>query len=244
MKKNILLAVENITVQNTPSFGVTKKLLDDVSFSISRGEIISIIGPNGGGKTTLARVITGIINPNKGKIIKHLQLKIGYVPQHFYLNQLMPLKVKVFLELSPYYSNKAMSELNNLPGMKKIMDSQFTHLSGGEKQKVLMARAMLGKPQLLILDEPSQALDMAGRSHLYKIIDDYAKKETCAVILISHDLNFVMSSTDKVLCLQNHICCQGSPQEINNDPAYKEVFGDHTIKNMAIYRHNHGHSHH
>ena len=238
MSSNIFFKAQNISVIHA---GIT--LLDNVSFDIKHGEIISVIGPNGGGKTTLARVLAGIIKPHQGKIIKQPALRIGYVPQHFYLNQLMPLKVSRFLQLSPYYNKQSITKLVEDLQMESIMDSQFAHLSGGEKQRVLMSRAMLGNPQLLVLDEPTQALDIDGSSRLYGMIDEYAKKENCAVVLISHDLTFVMSSTDKVLCLQHHICCRGTPQEINDDPVYKNLFGNKIANNLALYRHHHDHSH-
>lgn len=238
MNNNTLVTADSISVQHEGRF-----LLKDISFSINREQIISVIGPNGGGKTTLARVIANLIKPDQGQIIRSKNLRIGYVPQDCEFEHLMPLSVNFFLRLSPYYTQdsarQAIADLN----LEHLLSRQFSRLSGGEKQRVLLARAILGRPQLLILDEPTQALDMDGSINFYELLRKYVASHNCSALLISHDLHFVMSATDLVICLNGHICCQGTPQEIDKDPAYLKAFGRDISAGLALYHHRHDHSH-
>ncbi len=238
MKDNIIVSAENISIQREGT-----SLLKNVSLKIGEGQIISVIGPNGGGKTTLARVLANLIKPQSGKVTRANNLKIGYVPQDFEMDYLMPLSVKFFLQLSPYHTKDDLQRAIKILDLEHLLDRQFNRLSGGEKQKVLLARAVLGLPQLLILDEPTQALDMDGSIKFYEILRTYVEQHNCAVLLISHDLNFVMSTTDLVVCLHGHICCQGTPQEIDEAPAYRQLFGRDISAGMALYQHRHNHTH-
>lgn len=233
-----ILRADNISVYNEGTYQ-----LKDVSLEVKPKQIISIIGPNGGGKTILARVLAGIIKPQAGRVYKAKGLKIGYVPQHFDMDYLMPLSVKFFLSLSPYFNSDTGAEACRDLYLEHLLDKQFSHLSGGEKQRVLLARAILVKPRMMILDEPTQALDMEGSINFYEILSSYAPKHNCAVVLISHDLNFVMSETDLVICLNGHICCRGTPNEIDSDPAYRKLFGVTVTDHLALYNHHHNHSH-
>ena len=233
-----IISVKNLTVRRGK-----QAILQDVSFSLGQGEIISIIGPNGGGKTTLSRVLVDIIKPSEGKVWRAPDLQIGYVPQYVEVDYLMPFTTEFFLKISPHYSKERTAELAKDFGLTELLGKQFSHLSGGQKQRVLLARAVMGSPQLLVLDEPTQSLDMEGSSKFYEILAPYAAKNNCAVILVSHDLNFVMSSTNYVFCLNRHICCKGHPQEVGKDPAFVNLFGKQMAKNLAIYSHYHNHSH-
>jgi len=236
--KQEFLGVKNLTIAYK---GMA--IVDDVSFSISPNEIVTLIGPNGGGKSTLARALVGITNYQRGTITKAAKMRIGYVPQNVSLNPLIPMSAKQFLHLSPFYNHQLKQDLLSRLRLAEIENYQFSALSGGEKQRVLLARALLNSPQLLILDEPAQGLDVDGQIWLYDLVRDYAKENHCAVLLISHNLHLVMSSTDRVLCMQNHICCSGNPQEISIHPTYQKLFGAKIAAHFAIYKHNHSHSH-
>lgn len=218
-------------------------VVDNVSFSINRGEIVTIIGPNGSGKTTLARVLIGFVTPQRGRILAEPRLRMSYVPQNISLNPLIPMSGERFLQLGPFYNQGMKKSLLNRLRLQDIRTRQFAVLSGGEKQRLLLARALLNAPQLLILDEPAQALDVDAQMWLYELVRDYAQENNCAVILISHDLHLVMSSTDRVLCMHNHICCSGTPREISNHPNYKQLFRPEVAKHLAIYSHKHKHTH-
>ena len=229
------------TVQNLSVYYDNRAIVDNVSFAIDPGEIVTIIGPNGSGKTTLARTLIGLISPHKGKILSSPALRIGYVPQYISLNTLIPMNGEQFLRLSPFYSQKTQQQLLGRLGINKIEKRQFVFLSGGEKQKMLLARALLNKPTLLILDEPAQALDVNAQLWLYDLVRDYAQETNCAVLLISHDLHLVMKATDRVLCMYNHICCSGTPQEITKHPNYKQLFNPEVAEHLAVYQHHHRH---
>ena len=220
-----------------------KTVVDSVSFTMRQGEIVTVIGPNGGGKTTLARALVGFVRYQKGKIVKKVGMKIGYVPQHISLNSLIPLSAEEFLHLSPFCSDQLKKKLLHRLRLEDIGSRQFSALSGGEKQRVLLARAMLNSPDMLILDEPAQTLDLNAQIWLHDLVRDYAQENNCAVLLISHDLHLVMRATDKVMCMQNHICCSGTPQEISVHPTYQKLFGKDIARHFAIYQHSHDHSH-
>lgn len=230
------LQVKNLTIAYK---GIP--IVDDVSFTIKPNEIVTLIGPNGGGKSTLARALVGITSYQKGTIKKAAKIRIGYVPQNVSLNPLIPMTAKQFLHLSPFYNHQLKQDLLSHLRLAEIENYQFAALSGGEKQRVLLARALLNSPQLLILDEPAQGLDVDGQIWLYELVRNYAKENHCAVLLISHNLHLVMSSTDRVLCMQNHICCSGNPQEISVHPTYQKLFGAKIAAHFAIYKHNHSH---
>ena len=227
-----------------------KTILEDVSFSIYQGQFVTLIGPNGAGKTTLLKLIIGLLSPNQGKVLQHINLDIGYVPQKIKVNQLMPLKVQAFLELC--IPKKNQLRIYNELGITKLLTESIHLLSGGELQRVLMAQA-LGKfshdikenqlnTELLILDEPSQGMDAYHQGELFKLLTTYNKYHGLTILMVSHDLHFVHQASTHVICLNRHICCQGKPQEVSLKPAYHELFPnfDSTILPYAHY-HNHLH---
>ena len=231
------------SVRNLSVYYGHKAVVDNVSFRIEPGEIVTIIGPNGSGKTTLARALIGFTTPQQGSIHTIPKLRMSYVPQYISLNPLIPMNGEQFLQLSPFYNHEMKRKLLGRLRLHDIEMRQFVSLSGGEKQRILLARAMLNNPQLLILDEPAQALDVDAQIWLYELVRDYAGENNCAVLLISHDLHLVMGATDRVLCMHNHICCSGTPQEISSHPNYKQLLGPEVAKHIAVYKHSHLHRH-
>jgi len=214
----------------------SNSIIDNVSLDITESELITIVGPNGAGKTTLLKLIIGNIKATKGKITRSKKLQIGYVPQKLNLSGYLPLSVKNFLSL-----NKLVIEPEIITQLRieKLLDKDFNNLSGGELQRVLLARSLLVKPNLLILDEPDQNLDIAGQTEFYEIIEKIHKKYKMAILIVSHNLNMVMAKTEKVYCLYRHICCSGKPEKIKSDPKFTEVFGN----KFALYEHHHNHKH-
>ncbi|CAL4321437.1 zinc ABC transporter ATP-binding protein ZnuC [Buchnera aphidicola] len=221
-----------------------RSILSNISLSIIPNRILTIIGPNGAGKSTLVRVILGLLKPNKGNIIRRKNLKIGYVPQKINLDITFPISVIKFMELFNYDKQKQniLKALQNVQA-EHLKNFQITKLSGGEIQKILLARALLNKPELLILDEPNQGIDMSSQMILYKLINKLRKQLSCSMLIVSHDLNLVMSYTDEVICLNNHICCSGAPEIVSKNLEFISIFGDIKEKNLALYRHNHDHNH-
>jgi len=220
-----------------------KKILENISLTIEEGQIVTLIGPNGAGKTTLVRVALGLLHPDSGTIYHRPKLRIGYMPQRVHVEPTLPLTVNRFLQLANRQDTELLS--NTLKDLKigHLEAQQLTSISGGELQRVLLARALLRKPQLLILDEPAQGVDLAGQAELYQLISEISDKHGCGVLMISHDLHLVMSSTDEVICLNHHICCHGKPEHVTNDPAYLNLFGASASQNLAVYTHHHDHEH-
>lgn len=233
-----LLSLSGISVQ----LGTTRAL-DDVSFDIVPGEIVTVIGPNGAGKTTLARVAIGTVQPDAGTVTRRARLKTGYVPQRFAIDPTLPLSVDRLMQLTQRAAKQDIAHALDQVGALHLSGRQITHLSGGEFQRVLLARALLGKPDLLILDEPSSGIDFAGQAQLYDLISQVRTQTGVAVLMISHDLHVVMAATDRVLCLNTHLCCAGTPDAISNDPAYRELFGIDAGQSLALYHHHHDHAH-
>lgn len=217
-------------------------ILDNINLSVYAGQILTIIGPNGAGKTTLLRTLLGLVKLTSGSIFKKQDLSIGYVPQKLQLNPSLPLTVERFLKLLPHISDQqiatALAEVSASHILKRSMQS----ISGGELQRVLLARALLRRPQLLVLDEPTQGVDINGQVELYRLINQICEHYGCGVLMVSHDLNLVMANTDQVICLNKHICCSGYPEHVSNDPAFKELFGVNA-NSFAIYHHRHDHQH-
>jgi len=232
-----LLTLENVSVEIAE-----KLILDNISLRVERGELLSIIGPNGAGKSTLLKVILGLISKTSGKLIKLPGLRFGYVPQKLKINAFVPISVMRFLQLLPDKYQARMSVVCNDLGINNLLDKPIHNLSGGELQKVLLARALLNKPDILFLDEPAQGVDLNGQNKLYELIARNKAKYNCAVVMVSHDLHVVMSGTDKVICLNQHICCQGLPQEIAQNPKFLEIFGAENSR-LALYTHQHNHQH-
>lgn len=216
-----------------------RDILKNVDFSLQEKEIVTLIGPNGAGKSTLIKIILGIIQPNSGKILSHKQLKLAYVPQKFNPSHSLPLRVKDLLNLEK--CDKAIkAEIIRDTGITKLQDSKVQQLSGGERQRVLLARALLRQPNVLVLDEPMQGLDIQSEAELYDYVRSLPDRYGCSVLIVSHDLQWVMQGTQRVICLNKHICCSGLPESIKNHPEYLALFGT----NRAFYQHHHDHCAH
>jgi len=220
-----------------------RQILNNIGIEVSRGQIITLIGPNGAGKTTLVRVLLGLLRPDRGSIVRQPDLRVGYMPQRLQIDSTLPITVRRFLELAPPDDNRPIEELLQTLRIAHLAYSQLRSVSGGELQRVLLARALIRNPDLLILDEPAQGVDIAGQAELYQLISDINDSFACGILMISHDLHIVMSTTDEVVCLNHHICCHGKPEQVSNDPAYLELFGKKTVESLAIYTHKHNHSH-
>ncbi len=212
------------------------RIVDKISFSLEKNQLATIIGPNGAGKTTILKLIIGSINPTSGNVWKYKKLKIGYVPQKLNLSSFLPIRVSEFLTLNKLTIDKELVELIKI---ESLLNHSFSNLSGGELQRVLLARSLAIKPNLLILDEPDQNLDLMGQNEFFDLIERVHKKYNLATLIVSHNLNMVMAKTTKVYCINKHICCAGKPEVIKNDPKFTEIFG----KKLAIYEHQHNHKH-
>ena len=217
--------------------------LDKVDFWLDAGEIVTIVGPNGSGKTTLLRVIVGALAPTAGRVQKRDGLRIGYVPQRLHIDPSLPLSVKRFLNLPRKTEPERIAAALAQAGAGPLADRQMTSLSGGQFQRVLLARALVTTPDLLILDEATQGLDQPGTSEFYRQIETVRQQTGCAVLMVSHDLHVVMSASDRVICLNGHICCEGHPEHVASAPEYRALFGEGTKGALALYRHHHTHSH-
>ena len=220
----------------------SKWLVRGVSFELFKGQILTLIGPNGSGKTTTAKMVLNILNADEGSIEIHTN-KLAYVPQKLNIDWTLPLRVADFMNITSKISNTRILECLKLTGVNSLMYSDIKNLSGGEFQRVLLARAIAKKPELLVLDEPVQGVDFNGEIALYNVIKDISDQLNCGILLISHDIHFVMSSTDHVICLNGHICCSGTPSTVTKNPAYIELFGEHSASALSLYKHHHDHSH-
>ncbi|QXT41112.1 metal ABC transporter ATP-binding protein [Gymnodinialimonas ceratoperidinii] len=219
------------------------RVLRDVDFSISPGEIVTIVGPNGSGKSSLLKALIGAIPTASGILTRAPDLRIGYVPQSLALDPTLPLSVRRFLDLPHRVSNAEAEAVLNITGSAAIASRQMTDLSGGQLQRVMLSRALLARPQLLILDEATQGLDQPGAAAFYQQIEDVRTTQGCAVLMVSHDLHVVMAASDRVICLNGHICCEGHPEQVATAPAYRALFGTGTQGALALYRHAHDHHH-
>lgn len=217
-------------------------LLENINLSLHPGEIMTVIGPNGAGKTTLIKAALGLINVSAGKVHRRSDLRIGYMPQRLSLNPLMPVSVERFLRMANA-SPKEVDRALGLTNIQHLRHSPLHDISGGETQRVLLSRALLRNPQLLVLDEPAQGLDITGQTELYELIGELRRTLGCAVLMVSHDLHWVMAQTDTVICLNQHICCHGHPEQVSNDPAYLSLFGRRHAEAVALYQHHHDHRH-
>lgn len=220
-----------------------KKVLDNIDLELKKGHITTLIGPNGAGKSTLVKVILGLQTRFTGQLEKNKNLKIGYVPQKLKLNESLPLNVTRFLTLTGKFSDQEIMDSLRLVGAEHLCKSNMHQLSGGETQRVLLAKALLKRPELLVLDEPAQGVDIQGQIDLYALVDSIRHRFNCAVFMVSHDLHLVMAKTDNVICLHHHICCSGSPDTVTTHPSYIALFGEATRQSLAFYNHHHEHHH-
>jgi zinc transport system ATP-binding protein len=219
-----------------------KAVLEGADLEVHAGEIVTLIGPNGAGKTTLVRIVLGLLKPDRGEIWRKPDLRVGYMPQKLHIDATLPLSVLRFLRLVPRVDRaRAQAALVEV-GAEQVIDSPLQRISGGEMQRVLLARALLREPQLLVLDEPVQGVDIAGQAELYRLIGRLRERYGCGVLMVSHDLHLVMSATDQVVCLNRHVCCSGHPEQVSADPAFVELFGQ-DARSLAIYHHQHDHRH-
>jgi len=222
-----------------------RHILQNADITLEAGKIVTLIGPNGAGKTTLVRSVLGLIQTDAGTITKLPDLRIGYMPQKLHIDASLPLTVTRFLALGGK-PRADLEEILRLTGIIHLVNMPMQALSGGETQRVLLARALLRDPQLLVLDEPVQGVDINGQSALYALINEIRRTRHCGVLLVSHDLHLVMATTDTVICLNQHICCHGHPEQVTNDPAYLALFGEAAgaaASQVAIYTHHHDHQH-
>lgn len=220
-----------------------KPAVENVSIAVHSSEIVTLIGPNGAGKTTLARALLGLAHVSAGRITRRPGLRVGYVPQRFPVDRIIPLSVRRFMSLSEAVPRERAAACLGETGAERIIDAQLSELSGGEFQRVLLARALARDPQLLVLDEPAQAVDFAGGGQLYELITAIRDNRGCGILLISHDLHVVLGASDRVVCLNRHVCCEGRPATVAGHPEYVRLFGPKAAASLGIYEHHHDHTH-
>ena len=236
-KNNSLVKLENAGVYRS-----SKWLVRGISFEINKGQIVTLIGPNGSGKTTTAKMILNILDTDEGMATSNTN-KMAYVPQKINIDWTMPLRVIDFMKITNNLNNTQITDSLTMTGVDKLLYNQIHSLSGGEFQRVLIARAIAKKPDLLVLDEPVQGVDFNGEIALYNLIKKISSNLNCGILLISHDMHFVMSTTDHVICLNGHICCSGNPSSVVKNPEYIKLFGEHNSETLSYYQHQHDHSH-
>lgn len=233
-----LVQVEDLSVR----YGA-RTVLSHVSMRVEKGEIVTIVGPNGSGKTSLLRAIIGAVKPAQGRIIKGDNVTFGYVPQRLHIDETLPITVARFLKLPGGVTISDISQALTQAGVPDLAKAQLSQLSGGQFQRVLLARALIGKPDLLLLDEATQGLDQRGSASFYQQIEQVRQDTGCAVLMISHELHVVMSASDRVICLNGHVCCEGTPAVVASAPEYRALFGTGTGGALALYQHEHDHGH-
>jgi len=212
-------------------------ILGNVDLQVVSGDIVTIIGPNGSGKSTLLRALIGALTPSEGRIVRSPELRIGYVPQRLHVDDTFPITVKRFLQLPTKLSFAVLQSAMADAGVPDLLDQQLASLSGGQLQRVLLARALLDKPNLLLLDEPTQGLDRKGTADFYRQIEQIRSDLGCAIIMVSHDLQVVMRRSEHVICLNGHICCEGKPDAVSNSAEYRALFGFDEEDTLALYHH-------
>jgi zinc transport system ATP-binding protein len=232
--KNTLVQVRNVSIQFQQVI-----VLKEVYLHVQRGEIITLIGPNGAGKSTLVRVVLGLLMPQSGSVFRAADIKIGYMPQRLNIDPVLPLTVARFLATGGAKKISAIKQGLEEVGAETLLKRPLQSISGGEMQRVLLARALLREPDLLVLDEPIQGVDVAGQYELYELIAKIRFARGCGILMVSHDLHLVMAATDHVVCLNQHVCCSGLPEMVSQHPAYLELFGSRAARDLAIYTHRH-----
>ena len=233
-----LIQVEDLRVR----YGATTAL-SRVSLRVEPSEIVPIVGPNGSGKTSSLRAIIGSNKPFQGLVVQASSLKIGYVPQKLHIDETLPITVSRFLKLPGGVTAADIDYALTQAGVPELTKAQLSQLSGGQFQRVLLARALIAKPDLLLLDEVTQGLDQRGSASFYQQIETVRQTTGCAVLMISHELHVVMSASDRVICLNGHVCCEGTPAVVASAPEYRALFGTGTGGALALYRHEHDHGH-
>lgn len=233
-----ILQVDGLSVR----YGA-RTVLSHVSLSVEPGEIVTIVGPNGSGKTSLLRAIIGAVTPFKGRVVHGSNLRIGYVPQKLHVDETLPITVSRFLKLPGNVAEAEIQQALSQAGVTDLSKSQLSQLSGGQFQRVMLARALIGQPDLLLLDEATQGLDQRGSASFYQQIEKVRRVTGCAILMISHELHVVMSASDRVICLNGHVCCEGTPAVVASAPEYRALFGTGTGGALALYRHEHDHGH-
>ena len=233
-----LISVKNLNV----TYGANT-VLRNVTLDVEPGEIVTIVGPNGSGKTSLLRAIIGATRPAAGEIRLQPGLKTGYVPQQLHIDPTLPITVERFMRLTDRVSKATCKSALEAAGVPDLLQRQMSQLSGGQFQRVLLARALINRPDVLLLDEATQGLDQPGSAAFYRQIEDVRRDTGCAVVMISHELHVVMSASDRVICLNGHVCCEGAPAVVASAPEYRALFGTGTGGALALYRHDHDHNH-
>ena len=234
----MLIEVQNLNV----AYG-KNKVLKDVNLTLSKNEIVTIVGPNGSGKTTLFKAIIGSIPIRSGKVVIKQNLKIGYVPQVLNIDRSLPLTVGRFLKLAKKRNDQGFLRALQVLDSDDLLSSQISNLSAGQLQRVLLGHALMNEPDILLLDEATRGLDQPGSAAFYKKIEEIRDTTGCAILMISHDLHVVMSASNRVICLNGHVCCQGEPNSVASSPEYKALFGSKIDGTLALYQHDHNHSH-
>ena len=218
-------------------------LLHEVDIAVSNAEVVTLIGPNGAGKTTLVRVLLGLLPADRGAVHRKAPMSVGYVPQRIHFDVTLPLTVERLMTLTGRRPDATVREALEETAVGHLVSARVSELSGGELQRVLLARALIRRPNLLVLDEPVQGVDYTGEAELYELIAGIVDRRGCGVLLVSHDLHLVMAATDRVVCLNRHVCCTGVPQEVVGHDEFRRLFGPRTSSGAAIYRHTHDHVH-
>ena len=237
LNQNILVKLDNVGISIND-----KWLVKGVSLQVEKNKIVTLIGPNGSGKSTTAKIALGIYKKIQGKVEKYTN-KVGYVPQKISIDWTLPLRVKDFMTLTESLDNETITEALSLTGVIHLKEKNLSDLSGGEFQRVLLARAISKKPELLVLDEPVQGVDFTGEIALYELIKKICDELNCGILLISHDLHTVMTATDHVVCLNGHVRCSGSPIDVAKNNEYKALFGEQASQILTRYEHRHDHIH-
>jgi zinc transport system ATP-binding protein len=233
-----LIAAERLSL----SYG-RHKVLEGVDLAVRRGEIVTVIGPNGAGKTTLLKVALGLIAPDSGRVVRSAPLRLGYMPQRLALPDTLPLTVRRFLAMAGPASAAEFGAVLAEVRAERVLENAMTDLSGGELQRVLLARALLRRPDLLVLDEPVRGVDVVGQAEFYELIARLRGERNLGILMVSHDLHLVMRATDEVLCLNGHVCCHGHPESVSRHPEFVALFGDRVAAALAVYTHHHDHRH-
>ena len=236
--ENTLLRLDEVSVIRQD-----KPILDKVSLTVGRGEIVTLIGPNGSGKSTLVKTALGLIKPDHGRVDHDPQYRVAYVPQSMDIDETLPLTVHGFFRLHSRCEPSDILQALEQTGIAHLVSASLNQLSGGEMRRVLLARAILHNPDLMILDEPTAGVDISGQAALYALIQSLRDGLNCGVLLVSHDLHVVMAATDKVVCLNRHLCCSGTPESVSQTPEFAQLFGEKLASELAVYHHHHDHEH-